>query len=61
MLMLKRPQFNRNNLLMLFLYLACLATLTGVEAIMKTVTSTAECNKCIDEGYTTCRSAFNES
>ena len=59
--MLKRPQFNRNNLLMLFLYLACLATFTGVEAIMKTVTSTKECNKCIDEGYTTCRSGFNES
>ena len=54
-----RPLFNRNNLLMLFLYLAFLATLTHVEAIMRTVTSTAGCNKCLDEGYTTCRSYYN--
>ena len=39
-----RTRSNRNNLLTLFLYLACLAVVTNVEAIMRTVTSTAECN-----------------
>ena len=56
-----QTQLNRNNLLMLFLYLACLAVFTNVEALMRTATSTKEGNECLEDGYTTCRSYFNVS
>ena len=51
----------KSNVLRVLLLLSGIATFYYVEAQMKAVYTTQECRQCLDDGFTTCRSARNNS